>query len=65
MICGKRFRVAKLTPLEWLTHVEELCQVEVGPLGATITSAVAARLIALRKLFSSFATWPEPDAPMW
>ena len=32
---------------------------------ATITSAVAARLTALRKLLSSLATWPLPLAPMW
>ena len=30
-----------------------------------MTSAVAARLIALRKLLSSLATWPLPLAPMW
>ena len=64
MIFGNRLRVAKLTPLEWLTTSRNCARSRSARLAATITSAVAARLIALRKLFSSFATWPEPDAPM-
>src|SRR5579862_3236429 len=64
MMCGKRLRLAKLRPLLELTTSSTRCRSRPARRAATITSAVAASVTALRKLLSSFVVCPEPTAPM-
>src|ERR1019366_3959449 len=65
MTWGKRLSVAKLTPLEWFRTSSSCARSSPALRPATIASAVAARAIALRKLFSTLVVWPDPGSPMW
>jgi hypothetical protein len=64
MMCGNRFSVAKLTPLLALMTSSTFARSSPAFLAASMTSAVAARLTALRKLLRTFVRWPAPGAPM-
>src|SRR5690554_50281 len=65
MILGKRLRVAKLTPELALSTSSTVARSRFAFLAATMTSAVAERLMALRKLLSSLVLCPAPGPPMW
>ncbi len=64
-MCGKRLAVAKLAPLEELSTSSRVCGSSPALRPATMTSLVAARLTALRKLLSSLAECPAPGPPRW
>src|SRR6266702_6206105 len=64
MMCGKRFSVAKFTPLLALITSSTRARSSPACFAASMTSAVAARLTALRKLFSTLVVCPAPLPPM-